>query len=148
MKTFKSLFFFVVYNLWVGTNAAHAFTMAEKFKRLPVGEVIPGYNCMDVIYPPEADYNPRLLPPVFAAPTENSRQIGTQGALAYVVWPINEVNGFIELLRFDGETGWIASKYTKPFTYPKSTNTPGRCTLNMTAGGYIGFKGYSLTKSK
>jgi len=134
--------------LSMGTTASFAASNGDKIKGFTVGEIIQGYNCMDVIYPPEADYNARLLPPVFAAPTESSRKIGTQPGFVYVVWPLNKVNGFIEILRINGDRGWIAAKDTKPFTYPSSTNTPGGCTIRMTASGAIVFQGYSVGSTK
>jgi len=132
----------------VGTTASLAASNGEKIKGYTVGQVISGYNCLDVVYPPEAERNAALLPSVFAEPSVNSRKIGTQGAIVYAVWPLHKVNGFIEILRFNGERGWIAAVDTRPFTYPKSTNTPGRCTISMTTAGSIGFQGYTLNTGK
>jgi len=132
----------------VGTTASIAASNGEKIKGYTVGQVIPGYNCLDVVYPPEAERNPSLLPPSFAEPSDKSRKIGAEGGLVFVVWPLHKVNGFIEILRFNGEHGWIAAENTKPYTYPKSTNEPGGCTIKMTASGTIASHGYTLNTGK
>ncbi len=115
-----------------------------------VGKVIPGYNCLLVKLPPEAEEKRsfKMFPKVFAAPTEASRQVGIAMGTVYVTSPINTVDGFIEILRPNGDRGWIEAKDTKPFTYPIYSDIPGRCTISMSARGGIGFQGYSLTQSK
>jgi len=146
-KVLCLLFCFAAFSS-AGATASLAASNGEKIKGFTVGQVIPGYNCLDVVYPPEAERNAALLPPVFSAPSENSRKLGTQGGLVFVVWPLHNVSGYLEILRFNGERGWIAAKDTKPYTYPESTNEPGGCTIKMTASGAIASHGYSLNSAK
>jgi len=46
-------------------------------------------------------------PPVFAEPTEGSRRLGYNYSPVIVKWPLNEVNGYVEIVRISGERGWI-----------------------------------------
>jgi hypothetical protein len=134
----------------VGIKVSFAESGEQTINGYTVGKVIPGYNCLLVKLPPEAEaqQNFHMFPKVFAAPTEGSKEVGQAMGVVYVVWPLNKINGFYEMLLDRGRRGWVAAKDTKPFTYPISSNTPGRCEISMSVRGGIGFKGYSLSSAK
>ena len=97
-----------------------------------VDKPIDGYNCMSVNYkalhvPDEEAFNGTGLQSVFAGPTEASRKLGTTGGTVYVEWPLNKVNGFVRILRPNGEHAWISEIALKPFQNADASSIT--CTL-------------------
>jgi len=85
----------------------------------------------------EEAFNGTGLQPVFAGPTEGSKKLGTTGSIVYVEWPLNEVNGFVRMLRPNGEHAWIHQNALKPLgNAPASAVT---CTLAKNEKGRILF---------
>jgi hypothetical protein len=102
-----------------------------------VGKPIDGFQCMSLTLSPEQQFN-GPMPSVFAAPTEESKKLGTTGGIVYVAWPLNNVNGFVEMMRYNGEKAWISAKVLKPYEYP--VGLPGSCILSQRPNGTIEFK--------
>ena len=44
-----------------------------------------------------------------------SKKLWTTGSMVYVEWPLNKVNGFVRMLRPNGEHAWIHEIALKPF---------------------------------
>ena len=112
---------------------------------------IDGYNCMSINYKAlnvtdEEAFNGTGLQPVFAGPTETSRKLGTTGGTVYVEWPLNKVNGFVRILRPNGEHAWIAEIALKPFQNADASSIT--CTLYQNANGRIMFKPSSAAPFK
>jgi hypothetical protein len=127
----------------LGTAAGLATMFSHGVEAVEVDKVIDGYNCMLVDYKAlnvtdEEAFNGTGLQPVYAGPTEESKKLGTTGSMVYVEWPLNKVNGFVRMLRPDGEHAWIHEIALKPFG--KADASSVSCTLSQNAKGRILFK--------
>jgi hypothetical protein len=96
-----------------------------------------GYACMDLNLTDEEMRNFGSLPPVFAAPKQESKKIGVATSTVFVVSPIREVNGFVEMLRLNGQRGWIASKMLR--SHRSIAVPPLPCTPSLMSNGKPGF---------
>ncbi len=115
------------------------------------GRSIDGYNCMSINYKAlnvtdEEVFKGTGLQPVFAGPTETSRKLGTTGNIVYVDWPLNKANGFVRILRPNGEHAWIAEIALKPFQNADASSIT--CTLYQKANGPIMYKSSSAAPSE
>jgi hypothetical protein len=77
------------------------------------------------------EWDGRGFPQVFAQPSATSSPIGTQLGLVFARWPIKETNGFIEVLRGNGEIGWLPNKGVVPLR--KTDGSSGGCRLYWNA---------------
>ena len=113
-----------------------------------------GYVCMGLKSDKEFnDWVPGSLPappggpdspPVFAAPTEGSRRLGYNYSPVIVKRPLNEVNGYVEIVRLSGERGWIKRDVLAPYGTVMRTDgsivkTDRQCAPIIKANGKIGF---------
>jgi hypothetical protein len=87
---------------------------------------------------PKDDFEGRGFPRVFAAPTSSSKQIGATSEIVYVAWPLVKQNGFLQILRLNGQLGWVAETTLIPMH--KADGTIGGCTLSRQPNGLITFK--------
>jgi hypothetical protein len=112
-----------------GANSVFAVTAVKPLE---------GYKCMRVKIPEEKRWDPLAVPPVFAAPTEESRQVGRAASVVLVKVPVNEVNGFIEILRVGAKAPpvWISAKVLSP--WQSNTVPPQRCVPSIMSNGMIG----------
>ena len=97
---------------------------------------VPGYQCMklnvtDKQLSSRNHDNPRIL----AAPVRNAPAITEASSDLIVAAPLNVVNGYAEVLGFDGTQAWIAAKAIKPWT----SSLPATCTPAMMSNGRLGF---------
>lgn len=99
-----------------------------------------GYKCFRVYVPEEKRFDPLASPPVFAAPTEASRQIGREGSISLVKWPINEVEGFVEIIWGErGVKAWIHKDVLRPWRDKFTPPGPGHdCVPSVMSDGGIG----------
>jgi hypothetical protein len=109
------------------------------------GASLVGFRCMSLTLTTEEGWKPSSLPPVFAAPTEGSKQLGTGAGIIYVAWPLNKVNGFVDILRPNGERGWISEKMLKPFAYGGGTKS---CKLYWKRKDLIGWEPVDASSQK
>jgi hypothetical protein len=94
----------------------------------------PALTCME---PTILDTNPNptfnLLPGVFAAPSADSKKIGIATSVVYAVWPLKEVEGFLEVIHPNGSVGWVEANALEPW---HNVSTPtARCTARLLPGG-------------
>ena len=100
---------------------------------LAPGDSLRGYQCynidvMKLAITREDAWAGRGFPPVFDQPSAASKQIGNAAGPVYVVGPLQEDNGFIRIVRAEGQFGWIAARAIRPlFAEPGSK---GGCTLS------------------
>ena len=57
---------------------------------------------------PEDAWDGKGFPPVFKGPSEDSGKLGVASGVVYVAWPLQKQNGFVQILRFGGDVGWIS----------------------------------------
>lgn len=91
------------------------------------GKPLPGYVCMGLKTDKEFnDWVPGSMPPkpgqpgyggfpVFEIGTEHSKRLGFQESTAIVAWPLDEMNGFVRIIRNNGEKAWIHKDALVPF---------------------------------
>ena len=121
---------------------------------LEVVKLLDGYFCMGLKADKEVnDWVPVSLPPpqggpnnpaVFEGPTEASARLGYTFSPVIVKEPLNEVNGFTEVLRINGQRGWVSSSLLVPYgTVVKPDGTSVKktkhCRPSMMSNGKIGF---------
>lgn len=102
-----------------------------------------GYQCYKVnekgLHITAADaFAGRGFPLVFSEPSTSSKRIGITSEIEYVIWPLKRNNGFVEILRPNGQIGWVAETTLIPLR--KSDGTIGGCSLRRQPDGLITFK--------
>jgi len=77
-------------------------------------------------------------PPVYKEPTEGSPRIGYQSNLVIVKWPLDKVNGFVQILWGQkGIPAWISADLIVP--YHNASKPDAKCTPLQMANGNISF---------
>ena len=84
---------------------------------------------------PDDAFAGRGLPRVFAEPSSSSKEIGSTGGIEYVAWPLKKQNGFMQILRVNGQLGWVIENAFIPLR--KADGTIGGCTLQREPNGLI-----------
>lgn len=104
-----------------------------------------GYKCFRVYVPEEKRFDPTASRPVFAAPTEASKLIGHAGGFAFVKWPLNETDGFVEIAWGQrGIKAWIHKDVLRPWRNNLTPPGPAsECVPSVMSDGTIG-KGNGL----
>ena len=115
--------------------------VASAYPALSLTAVKPldGYKCMKIKIPEDKRWDQSALPPVFAAPTEESQQIGRAATVVLVKQPMKEVNGFVEILRVGAKAPpvWISAKVLSP--WQSTTVPPQRCVPSIMSDGGVGW---------
>ncbi len=63
---------------------------------------------------PEDVFNGKRLPSVLDAPLVGAKRVGVEGEVIYVAWPLKTVNGFMQILRANGQLAWIGDNAIRP----------------------------------
>jgi hypothetical protein len=95
-----------------------------------------GYVCMSLDPASEAATNQSQLPPVLAEPSKTAARIGYPTGVVLVKAPIREVNGFVEMIRMNGQTGWISTQHVQP--WHSASGGPAKCRPAVLSNGRIG----------
>jgi hypothetical protein len=101
-------------------------------ERLQPGSPLSGYECYSLneialkLTPTEA-WEGKGFPPVFEGPSAESKQLGSAVGLIYVDWPLQKDNGFVRILRFEGQSAWISASVIRPLY--RDPGSKGGCTL-------------------
>ncbi len=108
-----------------------------------VGPELTGFQCFKLDekalhITPEDAFAGRGLPKVFAEPSSASKVIGSTGGIEYVAWPLEKQNGFLQIMRANGQLGWVTEKGFIPMR--KADGTIGGCSLQRQSNGLITFK--------
>ena len=109
-----------------------------------------GYKCMslnlEVLNATQEELRSGAgLPPVYAGPSDKSARLGTNAYVVIVASPVKEVNGFVEILRLNGQQAWISEKVLKP--YVNANGSAGTCVPSKMSDGGIGFE-FGRTSTK
>jgi hypothetical protein len=107
-------------------NSAHA-------QRIGPSSSLAGYQCHHIDaealkLTPEEAWSGKGFPPVFRKPSAASAQLGVASGVVYVAWPLLKENGFLKILRMDGELGWISQDVVRPLY--RDPGSKGGCTLS------------------
>jgi hypothetical protein len=101
-------------------------------ERLQPGSPLSGYECYSLNevalkLTPQDAWEGKGFPPVFEGPSEKSQKLGSAANLIYVDWPLRENNGFVRILRFEGQIAWISESAIRPLY--RDSGSKGGCTL-------------------
>lgn len=96
-----------------------------------------GYQCMMLNFSADQMRNSPLTVPVFNGPSETSGKAGLASGIMIVRSPTNVVNGFTEILFFDGRQLWMKANMLEP--YKSASNPDAHCTPSMMSNGKPGF---------
>jgi hypothetical protein len=118
---------------------ACALTMITAFARAESVTVVrhfDGYACMSLDPASEAATSQSKLPPLFAEPSASSQQVGFPTGIVLVRTPRHEVNGFVEMLRMNGQKGWINAQNLRVWHSPNGS--AAKCQPAVLSNGRIG----------
>ncbi len=110
--------------------------IASKAAPLTVVRPEPGLKCMLLDNQDLAATVQSQLPPVRSAPSPNARAIGYPAEIVFVKWPLQERNGYYEMVFFDGDAGWIAANRLQP--WHAMNGRPGKCIPSLMSNGRLG----------
>lgn len=77
------------------------------------------------------------LPWVLETPVPNAPRVSRVSGIIYVTWPIKTANGFVQVLRHNGELGWLQSNAIRPLR--RRDGSIGGCTLFQRGDGQVMF---------
>lgn len=97
---------------------------------------VPGLKCMSLDAASRSAMRQDELPPVLMSPDPNAAHIGYPTSIVFVKNPLHEKNGFVEMVRLNGETGWIAASHLEPWR-PLNGGS-ATCTPSLMSNGKLG----------
>jgi hypothetical protein len=102
-------------------------------ERLQPGSPLSGFQCYSINekvlkLTPEEAWEGKGFPPVFKGPSEDSGKLGIASGLVYVAWPLRQENGFVQILRLEGQIAWISESVLRPLY--RDPGSKGGCTLS------------------
>jgi len=97
---------------------------------------VPGYMCMLLSPEDEQATVQSQLPPVLAGPSPSAERIGYPSGIVFVTSPLHQVAGYVEMLRLNGQTGWIEANHLRPW-HPMN-NTSSKCVPSLMSNGRLG----------
>jgi hypothetical protein len=106
---------------------------AHAGERLQPGSPLSEYQCYHIDaatlkLTPEDAWEGKGFPSVFTGPSEDSEKRGEASGLVYVAWPLRKDNGFVQILRGNGEIAWISEAVIRPLY--RDPGSKGGCTLS------------------
>ncbi len=97
---------------------------------------IPGYACMSLNLSEQQMSDPNLVVPVLAGPTSASTTIGQASSVVIATSPPRMVDGYVEVLRFNNQTGWMKAQLLKPWHNPGGSGQ--KCVPSLMSNGSAG----------
>jgi hypothetical protein len=97
---------------------------------------VPGLKCMSLDPSSRAATRQDALPPILASPDPNAPRIGYPTSVVFVKTPVHEQNGFIEVVRLNGQGGWIAADHLRPWR--PLNGESATCTPSVMSNGKLG----------
>jgi len=97
---------------------------------------VPGLACMLLDNKSLEATQQSALPPVFAEPSRGATRIGYPSSVVFVRWPLVEKNGFVAMVRLNGQPGWIAGDHLQPWHPMNGGNA--KCTPSLMSNGRLG----------
>ena len=101
-----------------------------------VGKRLPGYECMMLNITEQQAMDPNFHVGVRAQPSASSPTIGWQPGIVIVKEPAIPTNGFLQILRANGQEAWIEASIVKPY-HPLS-DPAAKCAPEILPSGLIG----------
>jgi hypothetical protein len=102
-------------------------------ERLPPGSPLSGYQCYHIDaaalkLTAEDAWEGKGFPSMFDGPSADSGKLGVASGLVYVAWPLQKENGFVRVLSFGGDVGWISEAVIRPLY--RDPGSKGGCILS------------------
>ena len=98
---------------------------------------LPGYVCMQLAISPEQSLDPNLGVPILDAPSRSATVVNYAASIVLATEPPRASNGFRQVLRFNGQVGWIEARYLRPWANPYAPTA--RCVPSLMSDGSPGF---------
>lgn len=98
---------------------------------------LPGYICMELALKDDQFTDPNIGVPIREAPSRSSPVLSLAATVVIVRSPPQPTAGFFQVLRPDGQTGWIETGYLRPWHNPYSPKA--QCVPSMMSNGKPGF---------
>jgi hypothetical protein len=113
--------------------AAHCLSANAIAGSIPPSEDLSGYQCYNIDVKKlgltrEGAWSGRGFPPIFQEASADSKKLGNLTGLVYVAWPLEVQNGFVRIVRANGQLAWIARDVIRPLY--KEPGSTGGCKLS------------------
>lgn len=95
-----------------------------------------GYECMMLNITEQQSMDPQFHVDLKAQPSPSSATIGWQPAIVIVKEPAVPQNGFLQVIRANGQKAWIEANIVKPY-HPVADPT-AKCVPEVLPSGMIG----------
>jgi len=100
---------------------------------IPSSEDLSGYQCYNIDVKKlgltrEDAWSGRGFPSIFQEASADSKKLGNLTGLVYVAWPLDVQNGFVRIVRANGQVAWIARDVIRPLY--KEPGSTGGCKLS------------------
>lgn len=96
----------------------------------------PGLACMSLDSQALQTMQQSDLPPVLAAPNPSAVRLGYPSEIVFVKWPLIQQNGYTEMERLNGQTGWIDTAHLTIW-HPLNGGT-AKCIPSIMSNGQLG----------
>ncbi len=98
---------------------------------------LPDYRCEILDITTAQAHDPAFDIPILTRPDAKASRLTGAAGLVIVHVPEIRVNGYLQVLAFSGEPGWIAASAVRPYAIP---GQPGaRCVPSLLSNGKVGF---------
>ena len=114
-----------------------AATGSAQAEHLKAVKPLDGYACMDLNLTEAQLRDNSVTVPILSGPSPDAPWGGNASAIVIVRAPLHVVNGYAEILKLDGQPGWIAADKLKP--YASVSNPNAHCTPSVMSNGRPGF---------
>jgi len=96
-----------------------------------------GYSCMQLNLSDSQMRDNSVNVPIRSRPDNGAPIVGNSSAILLGRSPVHEVDGFVEVLRLDGSSGWIEKSKIRPWR--NDTAPSRRCVPSLMSNGRPGF---------
>ncbi len=97
---------------------------------------IPGYRCMMLDITEQQSMDPTFHVTLRAAPSPSSPEAGWAGSVVIVKEPVQSQNGFLQMLKPNGQTAWILANEVKAYHPVAAPNA--KCVPEVLPNGRVG----------
>jgi hypothetical protein len=98
---------------------------------------IQGYQCMALNLTPAQMADNSVNVPILSDPKSGAAHVANATSVVLVKAPIHEVDGYDEVLRLNGKSGWVSQSSLKTWHSPNGSNE--KCVPALMSTGRYGF---------
>jgi hypothetical protein len=122
--------------LWGAALAGLLLPALASAQGLRVVRPVPGLVCMSLDEQSLVATRQSSLPPVLAEPNPTARRIGYPTSIVFVRWPEVRENGYVAMVRLNGQPGWIEASHLRSWHPANGGNAT--CTPSVMSNGLLG----------